>query len=321
MKRRDVLGALASAAVARAVLAANDPVRRIGYLGAGAPPGELAKRLAQLGWVEGRNLRFEIRHAPPGSGSESMKVAAQELVSLSPDVLVSYLDRTEALVAATKTIPIVAGFHADPVGMGLAKSLRSPGGNVTGLSLGVRETTGARIGILRTMRPRLSRIAVMHGVQGGERMRRVAKSWEEDARPLGITFDYVPCATLADAARGFDALGDPSTGAAFLILGGMTTMTLPAAIAKDIYPLAVKRRVATHGDVSAGALLFYGLTFSDDNGRMAAIIDKILRGAKPGDIPFELPDRPEFGLNRATAKAIGVDLAPEILLRVTEMID
>jgi putative ABC transport system substrate-binding protein len=249
-----------------------------------------------------------------------MKAAAEELVRANPDILLAFTDRTDALAAATRTIPIVSGFHADPVGMGLAKTLRHPGGNVTGLSTGSRESASAWIGLLRVMRPRLARIVIVHGPRGEARMRIVSRSWREMGESVGIAFSYAPCAEVGDVARAFEALGDPATGAAFLVFGGMTTVALPEGMAKDVVDLALKRRIATLGDARGGALMDYFLTYSDALGRMAAIIDKILRGGNPADIPYELPDRTEFILNRATAKAIGAVITPELLLRATEVI-
>ena len=319
MRRRTALAVILAAAVAPRPRAADRP-KRIGYLSGGSGPGEMAKSLAQLGWTEGRNVLFEIRVAPPGSDPQAMKAAAEELVRSKPDVLVAFTDRADALLAATRTIPIVSAFHPDPVGMGLAQSLRRPGGNVTGLSTGSRESAGAWLGILRAMRPRLSRLAVIHGEQGEARMRIVTRSWQEIAASLGISFTFAPSATLADVARAFGALGDPASAAAFLVFGGMTTVSMPGAIMKDVLALAVRRRIATVGDAREGALMEYDMSYTDPQGRIAAMIDKILRGQRPAEIPFELPDRVEFILNRATANAIGAIVTPEVLLRATDVV-
>jgi putative ABC transport system substrate-binding protein len=282
--------------------------------------GELGQSLAKLGWTEGRNVRFEIRPAPPGAPPAVLAAAVADLVGARVDVLVGWTDRADALAAATRTIPIVAGIHPDPVGLGLARSLREPGGNVTGLSAGTRESASAWLGILRTLRPRFKRLAIVHGARGEARMRVVTKGWVDVAAPVGVTFSYAPCATLADVGRSFDALGDPASAAAFLLFGGMSTVALPGEIQKDVHELAIRRRIATIGEAREGALVSYDASHSDPMGRVASMIDKILRGANPAQIPFQLPDRTEFVVNRATARAIGVELPPEILLRATEVV-
>jgi len=319
MRRRAALAALLAVALAPASRAA-DPVKRVGYLSGGAPPEELAKRLTELGWIEGKSLQFEVRMAPPGAPPHVLATAVAELVAAKVDVLVAFADRTDALAAATRTIPIVAGFHPDPIGMGLAKTLRQPGGNVTGLSAGVPESVGAWLGMLRTMRPQLVRLAIVHGERGEARMRAVTRSWRDVATPLGVSISYAPCATLADVGRALDALGDPASAAAFLLFGGMSTVALPEAISKEVHELTVRRRIAAIGDAHQGALLDYNANHSDPMRRLAVIVDKVLRGRKAADIPFELPDRIEIIVNRATAKAIGAVLTPEILLRATEMV-
>jgi putative ABC transport system substrate-binding protein len=329
VRERDVFPAFGRRAALAALLAAALPPRafaaerakRIGYLSGGGGTEEISSRLAALGWVEGRNLQFEVRLSPPASDPGALKAAAEELVRSRPDVLVAFTDRTDALAEATRTIPIVSGFHADPVGMGLARSLRHPGRNITGLSSGSRESAGAWLGLLRMLRPRLDRVVVIHSAQGEARMRRVAQSWREVAQPMGIDVRLGAAGTLADVARIFDALGDPAACAAFPLFGGMTTVSLPVALQKDVLALALRRRIATVGDAQAGALMDYDASFADPMGRLAAIIDKILRGADPAGIPFELPDLIVFVLNRATAKAIGAVITPEILLRATRVIE
>jgi putative ABC transport system substrate-binding protein len=320
MERRAALAALLAAALAPGARGANEGGKRVGYLSGGGPPGELATRLADLGWIPGKTLQFEVSMAPPGSPPLLVTEAVAELVRANVDVLVGFLDRADALAAATKTIPIVAGFHPDPVGLGLAQSLRRPGGNVTGLSAGTRETASAWLGLLRTMRPQLRSMAILHAQGGEERMRAVARTWVEVAAPMGITISFVRCATLSDVSRAFDAFGDPKWGGAFVVSGGMNTVALSEALMKSVLDLARRRKVATVGDAHQGALMSYEMNFTDPMARMAVIIDKILRGQKPAEIPFEVPDRTEFVLNRATAKAINVVLTPDVLLRVTETV-
>jgi putative ABC transport system substrate-binding protein len=151
-------------------------------------------------------------------------------------------------------------------------------------------------------------------------MKRVTQSWRVFAAEARVSMTLAPCVDLADVERAFESLGDPPSAAAFLMLGGMSTIALPEAIAKDVYALAIRRRIATVGEPSEGALISHSASYTDAMGRMAAIVDKILRGRKAAEIPIELPDRTEFVLNRATAKAIGAVVTPELLLRATEVI-
>jgi len=320
MKRRAALGALAAVALAPTARAA-DPVKRVGYLSGGARiPENLDKRLAELGWIEGKNLAFVTRVAKPGSPPDVLVQAAAELVRADVDVLVGWTDRPDALAAATKTIPIVAGFHPDPVAFGLAENLRRPGGNFTGLAAGPREAASAWLGLLRDLRPKLSKLVVIHKTGGEARMQIVTRQWREIAASLGISMSLASATTVREVGQAFDALGNPTTAAAFLIFGGMNTVALPEEIMQPVHALAMQRKIATRGHAREGALMSYDLLFSDPMRRVAIVIDKILRGQKAAEIPFEMPDRTEFILNRATAKAIGVTITPELLLRATEVI-
>jgi putative ABC transport system substrate-binding protein len=321
MKRRAALGALATCALAPATGRAADPVRRVGYLSGGASAEELSSRLARLGWVEGKNLRFHLRIVKSGASETELSAAVAGLVAAKPDVLVAFLDRVDLLAAATKTIPIVAGLHADPVGLGVAKSLRRPGGNVTGLSVGERESAGVWLGILKTLRPKLARLVVFHGIGGEARMRAVSKAWQDAANSIGVAVSYAPCATPADISRAFEALGDPASAAAIVPPRGSSTTALPGTLEATLYALAIQRGIAAVGVADEGALMRYETSYSDPWGRLAAIVDKVLRGESAADIPFELPDSADFVVNRATAKSIGVNLPPEILLRATDVID
>ena len=316
--RRAALAALIAAAFAPRASAQSSRVRCIGYLSRGARPGELTKPLAELGWIEGKNLRFEVR-AVANQDSRALAAAAAELVQASVDVLFAYFtDRVEALARATTTIPIVCGVTSDPVGQGFATTLARPSRNITGLSAGFAETAELRIGLLKIMRPGLKRIAFVHGVadaRSGDQWSSVARPFAASAMAAGISFAMAPVSTLADVERAFKALGDPAGAAALTVL----TSGLPGEAA-DVPALAIRYRIAITGSPQDGALMYFNLEHSDPNSRIAVIIDKILRGVKPAAIPFELPDRTEFVVNRATAKAIGIDLPPEILIRATDVI-
>ena len=291
---------------------ASDPPRCIGYLSGGGTPGEwLARPLAKLGWEDGRNLRFEIRLAPPDHAQ--LDVVAAELVRAKVDVLLTaQSQRVAALLKATRTIPIVSAGVPDPVGSGFAKSLRKPGGNVTGLSMGAPETADLIVGVLKAMRPGLKRIMCFYP-EGGPAPWSV-RSAREASHRAGIAWDFIPATGIADVKRAFAAVREPTRAAAAMI-------GVPGAAEGEVEALAIRHRIALAADDPRhGALFDVGLQFTDLPGRVAAILDKILRGGDPADIPFEVPDRMTFVINRATAKAIGVTLTKDLLLRATEIV-
>lgn len=314
-RRRAALALLLAAAIAPGALAQpRDRVRRIGYLSGGAnSPEFLAKPLADLGWVEGKNLLYEIRVVP--ADPPELAAVAAELARQEVDVLLAYLTpRVEALANATRTIPIVCGIAPDPVGAGFAESLRRPGKNVTGLSYGVPEQAEIRIALMRILRPQLKRIVAI--LQYTSRAPSSYRSVVAAARAAGITFDFTEVPSMVDAERLFASL-DPPADAVDII--GLPE-NVPSA---GVLAIALGRRIATFGNEETareGALMSYLISHRDPHRKVAAILDKLLRGANPANIPFELPDRTSFVVNRATAKAIGLTLPPEILFRATEVI-
>ena len=316
-RRRFVAATLAAPFAFATAARAQARVHRIGYLSGGAPrPEELVKPLAALGYVEGRNLAYDTRIVDIAK-PDLMHLGAEELVRRKPDLLIAYqTDRVEALAAATTTIPIVAGITADPVGQGLAKTLRRPGRNVTGLSMGMPERSRMQVALLKAARPRLERVAFIHRV--GTKSPRDA--WELAARPIraaageaGAAFLKVPITGAADVDAGFRALGDPR------LAGAIPGPQLPIE-GRELFDIAIRRRIAMIGDVDEGALFHFDLDFADGNQSLAAMIDKILRGMDPAEIPFEVPDRTEITLNRATAKAIGVTFGTDLLLRASRIV-
>ena len=317
MKRRAALALLASAA-AGPLAHAQSRIKILGYLSNGADPAWLVKLLAARGHFEGRNFRLEVRTRSPGRDVESL---AAELVGMRPDVLLAYgAGNVGALARLTKTIPIVCGGTADPVSIGYAQTIRRPGGNITGLSYGVPEFAQVTIGLMRAVRPGLRHIvATVRRGRGDEQegWQPINRSMEHAARAEGIAWELQPVATLAEIERALDALR-PATGMPHFI---QTPADLPAT---EAVGAANRRRLASAGSarsfVEAGALMSYTLDHADTRGRVAALVDQMLRGANPAETPFELPDRTNFIVNRATARAIGIELSPELLARATEVI-
>ena len=309
-RRTFVAGLLGATLAPRALAQPRDRVYVIGYLSGGQGPEWLIKVLAPLGYVEGRNLRIETR-IPPNWETETLAKAARELVAARPDALYAIMgNRVGALAAATRTIPIVAGGVPDPVGVGFAKSLRRPGGNVTGLSLGFPETAGIMIDILKKMRPGLTRVGGLFAK--GTPAAHMGPWWMEACRKAGLEWIAAGVGSVEEAER---VLAPMAGQAAFMAPQKDTELSA------RIVPIATRLRVATMGRVNEGALMSYGLEFENMDERIASLLDRVLRGANPAEIPFELPSRPGFEWNRTTAKALGIQIPPDVLLRVTAFVD
>lgn len=304
--RRGFLGALLAASLApRATHGSRDRTYVVGYLSGGAPPREsIGGALAHLGYEEGRSLRYEVR-VPANWEAATLAAAAGELVAAKPDVLTALgFWRVHALAAATRTIPIVSMGTPDPVAEGLAQSLRRPGGNVTGLSLGLRESVEATLRLLRRMRPSLKRAALLYAVEPAPSF------FVPAAREAGIEPATIRVADPRDAER----LLRPFAGESLFVTPAKDA---PMQHYADV---AQGMRTAVVGSVER-SLMDYGLEFADPFARAAAIIDKVLRGESPAEIPFELPDRPHFRLDRAIARQLRLELPNDVLLRVTELVD
>jgi putative ABC transport system substrate-binding protein len=312
--RRALLAVLPVLALSPGILAQpRERMRRIGYLSGGAGAEALLKPLGEMGWVEGRNLQVEFR-VQPDSDPVRLAAVASELVRANVDVLFANLpQRVRALAAATRTIPIVCSGDPDPVGAGLAQSFARPGGNVTGLAVDVAAAMESYIGLLRAVLPRLQRVAFV-AIRAG----LTQKSFEQiaaRARGLGVAWETILGVTPEDVERLIAKVRDPAREAfIFPQVQEQVPMTGVAA-------LAIRRRIVAVGNAREGLLMQYVAVHSNPQRRLAAILDKVLRGENPAEIPFELPDRTELVVNRATARAIGPELSPEILLRATEVID
>jgi putative ABC transport system substrate-binding protein len=277
----------------------------VGFLAGAESVQQMVKLLGELGYEQGRNLRVE---AVAPAGMRDLPSAASRLVARQPDVLVADGPAVMALAAFTQTIPIVCEGVPDPVAGGLARSLARPGGNVTGLSTGTPDTAGIVFGFLKQMRPALKRIAVLHSE--GAPVRVQMRAHAEAAVAAGLEWILAPINAIEDAEK---ALAPLAGQAAWMGPLGHPRLWRP------VLETAHKHRIATVGGYP-GTLMWYSREFTDAPRRVAAIIDKILKGAKPGDIPFELPDRPVFTLNLTTARAIGVEVPQDVLLRATEVI-
>ena len=316
------LGALAAPLVATAQPAQKVP--RIGWLGGptreSAEPfvREFQRGLKDLGWVEGQNIVVEWRFA--GGRAERLPDLAAELVRLRVDLIVVPSTPT-ALAAknATHTIPIVTVAVGDPVGLGLVASLGRPGGNITGLTGTVGpEIAGKLVELLRQTFPKVSRMAVLwHPATPGNAL--WLREAQIAARVLGVELQELPARSPDDFDSAFAAMTAKRAGA-LLLAGDVMFLTHRTRLAD----LAAKSRLPTMCSmreyVEAGGLMSYGPSSRDLFHRAATHVDKILKGAKPADLPVEQPTKFELVINAKTAKALGITIPQSVLLRADEVI-
>jgi putative ABC transport system substrate-binding protein len=276
----------------------------------------LLQGLRELGYVEGRNFVLEGRYAE--SKYERLPALAAELVRIPVDVIVTPAPpAAETARRATSTIPIVLTNHPDPVGSGLATSLARPGGNVTGLASLAPELLGKQMQLLKEAVPRRSRAAVLTNPTNPFHARS-AKELDVAARSLGIELQVLEARAPGDLAGAFAAMTNEPMGV-FIITDPMF-FTERARIAE----LALKHRLpmmtASRGYVDAGGLMAYGSDVRDQFRRAASYVDRILKGARPGDLPIEQPAKFELLVNLKTAKALGITIPPSVLTRADEVI-
>ena len=296
---------------------------RIGYLFDGLPDqassirGAFEESLRELGYVEARNLVVERRYA--AFKYDRLPDLAAELVRRKPDVIVTGGNPSiAALKQATTTVPIVMAWAIDPVGTGLVTSLTRPGGNITGSTLSTGpEFIATQLEILNEIVPKLSRVAILRqtGRSGAE-----TAALESAARKLGLTILFADVRTPHDIEGAFATMTQSRAGA-FLILGGSMTYVSRQQIAD----LAVQHRLPgihlLREYAEAGLLLTYGPNAMAQYRRAATYIDKILKGARPTDLPVEEPTRFELVVNARTAKALGLKIPPSVLVRANQVIE
>jgi putative ABC transport system substrate-binding protein len=326
MKRREFITLLGGAAAAwplaaRAQQTAKLPT--IGYLGLSTLAAEsqrmaaFVQRLRELGWIEGRTITIDYRWAE--GRSESMAEIAAEFVRLKVDVVLAA--GTEPALAAKKAtalIPIVFPLAADPVGAGMVASLARPGANITGLSTLATDLAAKRLEILRDVFPSLDRLAIMANV-GGPGAVLEMHEFQEAARTLRLevislevrrTEDIAPALeSLKGRAHALYVVGDP-----LMSLNRVRINTF--ALVARLPTIYVQREY-----VEAGGLMSYGPSFPNMFRRAAEYVDKILRGAKPGDLPVEQPTKFDLVINLVTARALGLDVPPPLLARADEVIE
>ena len=259
------------------------------------------QRLRELGWIEGRTMTFEVRWGQ-GSPERYADIAA---VRLKVDVIVTFADAVAALKQATSVIPVVFAIASDPVGTGLVASLARPGGNVTGLSNQQTDLAGKRVELLREVVPHLRRLAIMGNVGYPDAVLEMGEV-KATAHTLGLETLALEIRGGEDIAPAFEALkaqADALYVAPDALIAANRTRIITLALGARL-PTMFNNRV----HVEAGALISHGPNFSHLFRRTADLVDKILRGAKPGDIPVEQPTKFEVVLNLTTAKALGLEI-------------
>jgi putative ABC transport system substrate-binding protein len=275
-----------------------------------------AQRLRELGWVESRTVAIEYRWVE--GRSERLTEMADELVRLKVDVSVTAGSAFLALRQATSVIPIVFAIAEDPVAAGFVASLARPGGNITGLSIQRADTLGKRLELLREVLPGLSRLAILANV-GDPNTAREMGEVEAAARTLGLEAARLEIRRAENIAPAFEAL---KGGADALYVCADPLVNTNRV---RINTLALAARLPTMHFVKvyveAGGLMSYGPNFADLFRRSADYVDKILRGVKPGDIPMEQPTRFDLVINLKTAKALGLEIPPMLLVRADEVIE
>jgi putative tryptophan/tyrosine transport system substrate-binding protein len=322
--RREFISALGGATVAWPLAARAQPAGRLPIIGVAGPDATgwrpwtdaFVERLRALGWIEGRTIAIEYRWSE-GRPERAAEIAA-EFVRLKVDVILTSGNAITTLMQATSVIPIVFPLAPDPVGGGVVASLARPGGNVTGLSIQATDLASKRLEFLREVVPGLHRLAVLVDAGYPQAMREMGEV-QAAARTLGIEVAPLEIRRAEDIAPAFAAL-KPQADALYIAIDGLIL-----ANRTPIITLALGARLptifGTRDYVQAGALMSYGPNFPDLFRRAADLVDKILRGTKPGDIPVEQPTKFELVLNLTTAKALGLTIPESFLSRADEVIE
>jgi putative ABC transport system substrate-binding protein len=298
-------------------------VRRIGFLSGSTAASVIwlpafRQGMAELHWVEGRDYVIDARSAE--GDSRAFADLAANLVATQPDVLIAVGDTsTRSLAKATRTIPIVFAISPDPIGSGFAASLKHPGGNVTGLMSLARELGAKRLQLLKEAIPRVAHVIVLYApaeASGGQQLKEI----EEAAPRLGIRVSSIELRQGSDVdpvIKRAAAVG----GQAFIVTQGFVTTMHRQAITKSVLHHKVPAIFPQEEYADAGGLLSYGPSTRDNFRRAAGYVDRILKGAKPGELPIEQPVKFELVVNLKTARSLGIKIPQSILVRADRVIE
>ena len=324
MKRRTVLASSLSLASVQEMAAAQSAARvfRVGWIVASSAAASaplldaFRKGLADLGYVEGRNLVIETRHAD--DAPDRLEVLIQELLHVPVELLVTQGSATWSVVKSVTSIPVVYVFSADPVEAGFAPSLARPGGNATGLTLMSVELNGKRLELLHDILPALRRTTIIASPDHrGEHLER--RDSEETARRLGIRIQYLPVRSAAELEASLPSVAGNKSEAIMMFPDPITIWGR-----QRIIDFGMALRVPVIGGwaifAESGALFTYGPRLTESYRRAAYYVDRILKGAKPADLPIERPTVFELVVNLKTAKALGIAVPQSLLLRADDVI-
>lgn len=327
MRRRDFLCVLGGSLTAwPSVARTQTRMRRIGFLSA-FPEQEqetkfridfFLKRFESLGWRPGGNVQIEYRFAY--GDAARIQAAAKEMVALAPEVIVTMSNPAiAALLRETRSIPIVFAQVADPVGSGFVATLASPGGNATGFANLEPSIGGKWVEVLKEAVPTVTRMLALHHAPTRANVSFV-RAAEAAAPQFGVTISPAPVADAADIERSVTEFAAQPNG-------GIIVMPHPVTVGARVLiaELAIRHRLPTIGAfryiATAGSLLSYGNEGYDLFGRAADYVDRILRGARPGDLPVQTPTKFELFVNMKTARALGLTVPPALLARADELIE
>ena len=294
-------------------------VPRIGWLGAARTSSSrieaFRQGLHELGYAEGKNIFIEYRYAE--GKLDRLPALAAELVRLKVDVIIAGSPQaTRSAKQATSTIPIVMAFDDDPVRQGFVTSLARPGGNVTGLATLAPEISGKQLEILKEIVPNLSRVAVLSNISANTLFRGEVES---PAAAFGVKLQYLDVANPKDFETAFRAASKGHAQAVLVLPGPVIN-----AQRKQIAELTAKNRLPaifpSPEYLDVGGLMSYGASVADSYHRAATYVDKILKGARPADLPVEQPTKFELVINLKTAKPLGLTIPPNVLVRADKVI-
>jgi len=314
-----VLALLLSAGIGSAQPPKTARIGVLSFASGPTPTMDIVPGLRDLGWIEGQNLTIEYRWA--SGKTEQLPAMAAELVRLKPDIIVtSSTPAAQAAKRATTTIPIVMTFVADPVGSGLVPSLARPGGNLTGVSTLAAGLVAKRLELLKAVAPKASRMAVLlePGTLGERALRDMVDEAETAAHRLGIRIQTFEARRPSDFETAFSSMKDAQMGGV-LVFPGSGLFEARRAVAAQ----AARTRMPTIYPWREGAelgLMSYSANFPDMYRRAATYVDKILKGARPADLPIQQPTTFELVVNLKTAKALGLTIPQSIVERADDVI-
>jgi putative tryptophan/tyrosine transport system substrate-binding protein len=327
MRRRELITLLGGAAVAWPLAAWAQQVGKVYRIGLletipasqnTANLDALRKGLRALGYIEGQNLSIEYSSAD--GIAERFPELAAELVRLQVDLIVTRgTPAAQAAKNATATIPVVMAAIGEPLAVGVVAGLARPSGNVTGLSSFTTELAGKRVELAKEMMPGISRVGLLHNMGNPV----VPPQWEETlatARTLGLTAELLDVRSEQDVRAAFDAALRLQVGALLVGIDGFTQSHIQV-----IVDLAARHRLPalypSREFVATGGLMTYGISYPDLYFRAASFVDKIFKGAKPGDLPIQTPTKFELIINLRASKVLGVEVPPSLLARADEVIE